>query len=44
MQITVFIKASGIMANDKEEAYLSLATDTAMKVNGIMINFMAEVL
>jgi len=38
------MKDSGIMENDKEEVYLSLATDIATKVNGITINFMAEAL
>lgn len=42
MPTTVFMKASGIMANDKEEAYLSFPTDTATKVSGRTINFMAE--
>jgi len=44
IQIRVLMKDSGIMENDKEEAYLSLATDIATKVNGITINFMAEAL
>lgn len=44
IQIRVLMKDSGIMEKDKEEAYLYLATDIATKVNGITINFMAEVL
>jgi hypothetical protein len=42
MQIRVFMKESGIMANDKEEAYLFLVMETVMKVNGKTINFMVE--
>lgn len=42
MEITVLMKDSGKMANDREEAFLFLVTDTAMKANGIRINSMVE--